>query len=230
MVFLVKGTDMNRCFKATMAHIRRQAPFLDEIKGFMAEDEGAALYDLGREQAGQGPCLEIGGYCGLSTVFLGLGVRERGGLLVSIDHHRGSEEHQPGQEYHDPDLYDRNLGCMDSLRAFRETIRRAGLEGTVLPIVASSALAAKAWTTPLALVFIDGGHSRAAALQDYRSWAPMVAPGGVLAIHDIFFDPEQGGQPPREIYDLALASGLFEAVELVNSLGILRRIEFSGFR
>lgn len=207
----------------SMDDITRVVPCLDKIKGFMAEDEGLALYECGRRQAGLGTCLEIGGYCGLSTVYLGLGIREKGGLLLSIDHHQGSEEHQPGEAFHDPELFDATQGRMDSFSVFRSTVRQAGLEETVIPIVAPSSLVARAWTGQLSLVFIDGGHSREAALQDYRGWAPKVQPGGVLLIHDIFFDPEQGGQAPLEIYELALASGLFEEVELVNTLGILRR-------
>src|SRR5690606_9202145 len=121
---------------------------------------------------------------------------------------RGSEEHQLGEAYHDPDLYDAGAGLMDSFREFRKNMRAAGLEDTVVPIVAPSALASRRWATPLGLVFIDGGHSREAALTDYRSWAGHVASGGILAIHDIFPNPADGGQAPYDIYQLASASGL----------------------
>ncbi|MEM8769431.1 MAG: class I SAM-dependent methyltransferase [Pseudomonadota bacterium] len=85
-------------------------------------------------------------------------------------------------------------------------------------------MAARHWRTPLALVFIDGGHSEAAALADYRSWAPHVLSGGILAIHDLFPDPKDGGQAPWHIYQLALASGLFEALPTVRTLGALKRL------
>ena len=48
--------------------------------------------------------------------------------------------------------------------------------------------------------------------------------GGVLAIHDLFPDPNEGGQAPYDIYKLALASGLFEALPTVNTLGLLKRL------
>ena len=137
---------------------------------------------------------------------------------------RGSEEHQPGEEYHDPALFDADAGRMDSFREFRRTLSRAGLEDTVVPVVASTALAARAWRTPLALVFIDGGHSKAAALADYRCWSAHLVQGGVLAIHDLFPDPAEGGQAPWEIYQLALASGLYEELPRVRTLGLLRRL------
>ena len=196
----------------------------DSIKGFLAPEEGEALYALTLETAPVGPALEIGSYCGKSTVYLAAAAARADGLVYAVDHHQGSEEHQPGEEYHDPALYRAEDGVMDSFAEFRRTLRRAGLEGYVVPIVAPSGRAARYWHTPLGLVFIDGGHSEEAAHTDYRAWAPWVAPGGVLAIHDIFPDPADGGQAPYNIYRLALASGLFEELPMVGTLGRLRRL------
>jgi predicted O-methyltransferase YrrM len=213
---------------ASMDPVRRLYPFLDEVKGFIAPEEGEALHECGERQSRLGPCLEIGAYCGLSTMYIGSGVRRNGGVLFAVDHHRGSEEHQPGEAYHDPDLFDPGRGRMDSFRELEKNISRAGLEDTVVPIVAPSALVARQWRTPLSLVFIDGGHSLAAAWTDYRCWSPQVQPGGILAIHDIFFDPSQGGQAPRAIFRQALDSGLFVQEGLVNTLGLLRRVRLEG--
>ena len=197
---------------------------IDTIKGFLAPAEGEGLYRYAKQACAIGPVLEVGSYCGKSTVYLGEACRENGVSLYAVDHHRGSEEHQPGEEYHDTELYDESAGLMDSFRAFRGTMRKADLESIVVPIVASSAVATRNWHTPLGMVFIDGGHSLEAAQNDYRCWAPHVTPGGILAIHDIFPDPADGGQAPYEIFKLALASGLFEEVERVETLGILKRL------
>jgi predicted O-methyltransferase YrrM len=197
---------------------------IDAIKGFLAADEALALYQHALQACAAGPVLEIGSYCGKSTVCLGLACQRSGGTLFALDHHRGSEEHQPGEMFHDPELYDSNHEVMDSFREFRYNVRAAGLENVVVPIVAGSAVAARHWHTPLGMVFIDGGHSLAAALTDYRCWAPHVTRGGVLAIHDLFEDAHAGGQAPYAVYRMALASGLFEALERVNSLGLLRRL------
>jgi predicted O-methyltransferase YrrM len=194
------------------------------IKGFLADDEAEALYHAAAEASQLGPCLEIGSYCGKSTIYLGLACKSNNSVLYALDHHRGSEEHQLGEMFHDPELYDSNSGLMDSFSEFRANIRSADLDDTVIPIVSSSEVASKRWATPLAMVFIDGGHSLDAALCDYRCWAAHIKTGGILAIHDIFPRPEDGGQAPYEIYKLALASGLFEKLALVNSLGLLRRI------
>lgn len=197
---------------------------IDQIKGFLAEDEAAALYESAQAASGLGPVLEIGSYCGKSTIYLGLAVRDNGGTVFALDHHRGSEEHQRGEFFHDPDLYDTQAGLMDTFKEFRANIRRAGLDETVVPIVAGSEAAARHWHTPLGMVFIDGGHSLAAALTDYRCWEPHLLRGGILAIHDIYKDAHTGGQAPFAIYRMAQASGLFEDMGVVNSLARLRRL------
>ena len=195
----------------------------DSVKGFLAPEEGRRLYELALEAALSGACLEVGSYCGKSTVYMGSACRERQQVLYAVDHHRGSEEHQPGEEYHDPALLDQVAGRMDSFRMFRDTLARADLENTVVPIVASSKLAGSQWQMPLAMVFIDGGHSLEAALTDFSTWAPHISLGGILAIHDIFPDPADGGQAPHEIYRKAMKSGLFEALHSTLTLGVLRR-------
>jgi len=193
------------------------------FKGFMAEDEAMRLYELSREASRFGPCLEIGSYCGGSAAYLGFGCREAGGVLFSIDHHEGSEEQQPGQEYFDSDLLDPATGQIDTLPTFRKTIRELGLGDTVIPIISRSVVVARFWTTPLSLIFIDGGHTFEAAFNDYNVWVSHLLPGGYLLIHDIFPDPAQGGQAPRCIYRMAFDSGLFEELPMTRTLGVLRR-------
>jgi predicted O-methyltransferase YrrM len=191
--------------------------------GFMPEEEGLALYAAALEAALVGPLLEIGSYCGKSAIYLGAAARVQGTVLFSIDHHRGSEEHQPGEEYHDPLLIDEG-GRVDTLPAFRRTISGAGLDTVVLGIVARSEELARVWRKRLGLVFIDGGHSLATAVGDYEGWAPHVLPGGALAIHDVFPDPAHGGRPPYEVYLRALRSGDFEEIGANGSLRILRKL------
>lgn len=197
---------------------------IENVKGFLDPAEGEALHKLAFEAAPRGPILEVGSYCGKSTHYLGLAAKQQGGQVYALDHHRGSEEHQLGEGYHDPDLYDAEVEAMDSLPYFRRVMRRAQLEGTVIPLVADSATMGRYWATPLSMVFIDGGHSLEQALTDWRTWSPHVMPGGTLAIHDIFENPEEGGQAPFTIYKHAIASGLFEDVDRVKTLAVLRRI------
>jgi predicted O-methyltransferase YrrM len=196
---------------------------IENIKGFLDEEEGRRLYDVAFEASKWGPCLEIGSYCGKSAVYIGTACRENDGILFSIDHHRGSEEQQPGEAYFDPELIEpRNL-CIDTFREFSKTLETAGLAETVVPIVCRSEIASRAWATPLMLVFIDGGHAFETVLTDYNAWARHILPGGYLLIHDIFKDPEKGGQAPYEIYKLAVDSGEFRELEMTGSLGVLQK-------
>jgi len=200
------------------------AALASTIKGFLAGDEGRALYEMAMAASKLGPCLEIGSFCGKSTVYLGAACKNNDSTLFTIDHHRGSEEQQPGQPYFDPDIFDSLKGEVNSLPLLRETLKKAGLEDNVVPMVTRSGAAARNWATPLGLVFIDGGHSYETALADYRGWSPHLLPGGLLIFHDIYSDPAKGGQAPWEVYKLALKSGNYGELPMVNSLGILRRL------
>ena len=151
---------------------------IDSVKGFLDPEEGGELYEFGLKASCQGPCLEIGSYCGKSTVYLGSACKKNNSILFSIDHHRGSEEQQPGEEYFDPELFDPQTGQVDTLREFRKTIERAAIEDTIVPMVCTSEVAARKWATPLSLVFIDGGHSFESAYTDYNAWAGHIIPGG----------------------------------------------------
>jgi predicted O-methyltransferase YrrM len=196
-------------------------------KGFMPAEEGDALYEAARRAAADvpgAPLLEVGSYCGRSTVWLGAAARQAGTVVFAVDHHRGSEENQAGWAWHDASLVDPELGVMDTLPSFRRTIHDAGLEDVVIGVVGRSPAVAAHWQTPLALCFIDGGHGVEPARLDYAGWTPHVALGGLLAIHDVFPDPEDGGRPPyEEVYRPALASGRFVEVGACGSLRVLRR-------
>jgi predicted O-methyltransferase YrrM len=206
-----------------LADLTYDRALADGIKGFLDPEEGRALYDFALDASRRGPCLEIGSYCGKSSVYIGSACRENGGVCFSIDHHRGSEEHQPGEAYFDPDLFDYKAFAVDTFPRFRKTLALAGLEKNVVPIVSPSRVVARNWTTPLSLVFIDGGHSQAAVQNDYDGWAGHIMPGGYLLIHDIFEDPEKGGQAPWEVYKRAAACGRFETLARVKTLGVLMR-------
>lgn len=195
--------------------------------GFMPEVEGDALHEAALEAASNCPGLpfvEIGSYCGRSTIWLGDAARRAGTVLFAVDHHRGSEENQEGWEWHDTSLVDPEIGRMDTLPTFRRTVYDAGLEDVVIAVVGQSPIVARHWTMKVALVFIDGGHGVEPARLDYLGWTPHVAAGGLLAVHDVFEDPAEGGQAPFEqIYRPAVESGLFEPISMCGSLRVLRR-------
>ena len=196
----------------------------EQVIGFMPADEGRALYDAAVAHLGDGVGVEIGTYCGKSTVMLGAAAQQTGGVLYTIDHHHGSEEHQPGWEYHDTSMVDEVTGLFDTLPTLRHTLDAAGLDDHVVAVVGKSSVVARSWRTPLQLLFIDGGHTDAAAQQDFDGWARWVAAGGALVIHDVFPDPNDGGQAPYRVYRRALDTGAFREIRVIGSMRILERL------
>ncbi len=197
-------------------------------KGFMPVAEGDALYAaaVAAGESVSAPMVEVGSYCGRSSVWLGAAARAVGTVLFAVDHHRGSEENQAGWEHHDPTVVDPRTGRMDTLPTFRATIHDADLEDVVIAVIGQSPTVARYWNTPLSLVFIDGGHGAEPARLDYEGWSPHVAVGGTLAIHDVFPEPADGGRPPYEqIYLPALRSGRFTEIGATGSLRLLRRTQ-----
>jgi predicted O-methyltransferase YrrM len=195
----------------------------EDVIGFMPADEGRALYDAAVRYLGDGVGVEIGTYCGKSTVLLGAAAQQTGGVVYTIDHHHGSEEHQPGWEYHDTSMVDPATGRFDTLPTLRHTLDAAALDDNVVAVVGKSALVARSWRTPLQFLFIDGGHTDDAAQKDFDGWAKWVAVGGALVIHDVFPDPNAGGQAPYRIYRRALDTGSFREVAATGSMRLLER-------
>jgi MMP 1-O-methyltransferase len=189
-------------------------------QGFMPPDEGDALHAAALD-APDGPMLEVGSWCGRSTIWLAAAARQRSTVLFAVDHHRGSEENQVGWQWHDPSLVDDETGLIDTLPTFRRNVLAAGLESHVVAVVGASPLVASHWCTPLAFCFIDGGHGRDVAARD-RAWFPHVMPGGVLAIHDVFTDPADGGQAPHEELYLPAVERGFVEISRTGSLRIMR--------
>ena len=197
---------------------------LNSVKGFLDHDEGICLYNHALSSSKKGPILEIGSYCGKSTIYLATAAKEYNCSVYSVDHHTGSEENQVGWEYHDIELFDEETGKINSFPEFMRNLRKANLLDTVIPIVSDSSLVSRDWKIPLSMVFIDGGHTMEAAFNDFNNWKDKIIKGGILAIHDVFPNPNDGGRPPFEIYRKALSEKNFKEVEAVKSLRILEKL------
>ena len=197
---------------------------LNSVKGFLDHNEGICLYNHALSSSKKGPILEIGSYCGKSTIYLATAAKEYNCSVYSVDHHTGSEENQVGWEYHDIELFDEETGKINSFPEFMRNLRKANLLDTVIPIVSDSSLVSRDWKIPLSMVFIDGGHTMEAAFNDFNNWKDKIIKGGILAIHDVFPNPDDGGRPPFEIYRKALSEKSFKEVEAVKSLRILEKL------
>ena len=195
-----------------------------DVKGFLSDKEAKKLQELFLNVHHLGSVLEIGTYCGKSTLNFGLIAKKIGGLIYTVDHHIGSEEHQLGEEYHDEDLYDKRLKKFNTLPEFLKNLRSSNLDNFIIPIISKSSDASETFSELISLLFIDGGHSLEAALSDYNSWKDKICSGGLLVIHDVFPNPQDGGRPPFEIYSKAQKSKQFEDLGIYETLGILKKI------
>jgi predicted O-methyltransferase YrrM len=191
----------------------------------MPQPEGLALFENGLV-AGQhhpgGTWLEIGSWCGKSTLYLGAAAEETSCVLYSLDHHHGSDENQAGWEHFDASLVDPVDGRLNTLPTWQRTVANAALESTIIGLVGFSTVVAAHFAQPLDLLFIDGGHGHDVAWADYEHWSPKVVAGGLLLIHDVFEDPRDGGRPPYEIY-LAARESDYRDVAAKGSLRVLER-------
>jgi predicted O-methyltransferase YrrM len=205
-----------------MLNVSRQH-LVDQVPGFLSQAEGEALYLAASSVGPLGCILEIGSYCGKSTLFLGAAAEQSHNLVFALDHHQGSVEHQPGEFFYDEALTDAN-GQTDTLFTFRQTLKMAALELSVVALVGDAVAIGRRWQQTLGMVFIDGGHSMNDAVSDYRLWSRHVAIGGLLAVHDHYPTANNGGQAPKAIIDAALQSGLWRVLESCDSLKILQRL------
>ena len=192
---------------------------IDKLKGFMPQHEGIALTKWSEKFSSIGPIMEIGSYCGISAIYLSKGAILNDQLVYTIDHHFGSEEHQIKEEYFDSEIFDYKNHRVNTLPLLIKNINKIQVKN-IVPIVSNSVDIASKWDAKLGMVFIDGGHSFKAANNDYVSWSTKIKKNGALVIHDIFENPDEGGQAPFEIFQKALKNN-FEVYERVDTLACL---------
>ena len=196
----------------------------DSIKGFLDLNEGIALYEEVKRVSENNFCVEIGSYCGKSACYLADAAKVSSAVFVSIDHHRGSEEHQPGELYHDVEEYDHDLDRINTLPSLIKNLTQARLDKYVIPVVGDSVTASKIIKDNVSMVFIDGSHTFESARNDFNSWHKKIKSGGILAIHDIYDSIEEGGQAPKEIMEMALGNN-FKVLDRKKSLVALIKQE-----
>ena len=113
--------------------------------------------------------VEIGSYHGRSTCCLALGCKGSERRVFAIDSFDGG-----------PDL-----PKAESFARFRSNIERLQLAEYVQPIVGLSTEVAKTWGKPIHFLFVDGSHLYDDVMADFASFFPHVAPGGLVAFHDV---------------------------------------------
>lgn len=120
--------------------------------------------------------IEVGSWCGDSTVILGKVVKQCGGILYCIDWWKGN----------DGTYLEEIARKEDVFTYFWEKIKREGLEDVVVPIRGKSETISEILKeNTFDFVFIDADHRYDSVLQDIHKYAPLVKQNkGILCGHD----------------------------------------------
>jgi predicted O-methyltransferase YrrM len=173
----------------------------------LTESEVDFLYRLGQVNHCAGVIVEIGSFKGKSTIALARGAAATHGVLVyAIDPHRI----QPEEGY-----------LEDTEAEFLNNIKRAGVENQVVPMIMTSAAAAKNWDKPVRLLWIDGDHRYEPSKLDFTLWEPHVVAGGIIAMHDTI--RKKG--PKRVLWEKVFRSGRFQEIAIVDNITAVRKVD-----
>jgi hypothetical protein len=119
--------------------------------------------------------VEVGSYCGKSTVVLGMAVKQaglRGAGVYAIDPHDGKVT----------GLDQSILQFEPTAEKFFHNLRAAGVADVVTPLVACANQVN--WSKPIAFLFIDGFHDYENVSADFNHFAAWLPPGGLVGFHD----------------------------------------------
>ncbi len=151
---------------------------MQTIDGWLEEGEAdlliGAVVKAAQDRVEPLTIVEVGSYCGRSTVVLGQAAQalRPGSRVYAIDPHEGVVG-----------AADAELKTMKpTLARFRDNVARAGLTGAVETIQRCSFEVT--WNRPIHLLLIDGLHDYANVARDFSHFASFVAPGGLIAFHD----------------------------------------------
>lgn len=168
--------------------------FPHDVPGWLTEAEGQELADLA---AGKN-CLEIGSYCGRSTICLARTARSVG----ACDTFDGRGTATPG----------------DTLATFKRHLAAHGVTRGVNVLKGTSADILPGLPPIFDLVFIDGSHDYESVKADAGRATAVLRPGGLLAFHDYARSEDPG---VTRAVDELLAGGA-HLLRRVDSLAVIR--------
>lgn len=187
---------------------------MKKIEGWLDEEEADLLLSMCNRALlslpGESAVVEIGSFCGRSTVVLASVVQSLGAQtkVYAIDSHDGLVG-AAGQ-------WTTSLGS--TLRVFRRNIAENGLTTVVEAIVKRSYDVN--WDKPIAFLFIDGLHDYGNVSRDFHHFERSVIPGGYIAFHD-YADYYPG---VKKFVDEITAFPQFELVYRIKSMIVIRKV------
>lgn len=185
-----------------------------QVEGWLLEPEATVLMATAAlALTGEEPhaVVEVGSYCGRSTVVLGGVVKAvcPGVRVHAIDPHEGEITTSGSQTRFEA----------PTLERFERNIARAGLEEIVQAIPKRSFEVE--WAEPISLLFIDGLHDYGSVSRDFAHFARWVVPGGYV----VFDDYDRTFPGVIAFVDEVLKSGEYRRVQTVGKLVVTQKIE-----
>lgn len=164
--------------------------FPHDVKGWLDEAEGRRLSELARDKR----VLEIGSYCGRSTVCLARTATH----VTAVDFFDGPEVEFYG----------------DYVGEFDASLQRHGVAHKVYKCHPTAEIPLPRYD----LAFIDGAHDYQSVMRDIAKATSVLVPGGILAFHDY-----RGGIDPgvdQAVDELLAAGG--QMISLTKTLAVVR--------
>ena len=186
---------------------------MKQIEGWLAEEEADLLIAAARMALTKLPqphsVVEVGSYCGRSTVVLGQVVKALA----------------PDARVYAVDPHDGKVGALDqgiritppTLEKLKRNLGGAGL-GNLVTIVPTHSWEV-VWDKPISLLFIDGLHDYANVARDFHHFETWLAPGAYVAFHD-YADYYPG---VRTFVNELLKTGQFQRVYCASSMMVVRK-------
>lgn len=128
--------------------------------------------------------VEVGSWKGMSSAYMAVEIANSGKQIefYCVDHWLGSQEHHdPTSHAYDPDvhrLYEIFVENMNPVKEYYTPMKMTSLES-----------AKHFEDESLDFVFIDASHDYESVKEDIAIWSPKLKNTGVLAGHDIDYDP-----------------------------------------
>lgn len=171
--------------------------YAERAKGWLIREEAELLYRLATAASRRGRVVELGSYCGRSSIVLAAALKDASfGSLVCVDTFRGSAEHQPGCRHFDAEtLVD---GVVNTYPAFLQNLTQANLLDHVEVLQCSTLAAAAGFAESIGLLFVDADHDYEAIRSDLQAWASGIIQEGWIVFHDF----GQWSGPTRAAADL----------------------------
>ena len=178
-VFLRTGWSVSRKINALISKLltEQQINHLETIEGHTNLRQCATLFYLAYTAAKTpGKIVEIGSFKGKSTCWMAkaLQLADANEKIIAVDPHINTRDTRVVPVYKEESSFD----------AFLNNLKNCSVTQYVEPIKQTSQDAAKNYSQPIKLLFIDGSHLYDDVILDLKLWEPHLKNGGTLVMHD----------------------------------------------